>query len=144
MKQPNRLPYDPETYTIPITFSSSDPGDLQTLYFGMVGSPMMTTPGNFKIYFPTKGRITKIMLSTYSNLGAGTAEDISVYFRLNNTTEWLVQLVALATGTREYINRNLNIPVTTADYGEMKMVCPTWGTNPTGMRGGGYIYVEVP
>jgi len=44
--------------------------------------------------------------------------------------------------TKVFNNNALNIAVVEGDYIEMKLVCPTWSTNPTAVLIGGTLYIE--
>ena len=73
---------------------------------------------------------------------AGTAENWSLYIRLNNTTDTLIATIGAATNARQFSNAALNISVVAGDYIEIKSVQPTWATNPLTTLYGGYLYVE--
>lgn len=73
---------------------------------------------------------------------AGTSEDWSFYVRLNNTTDYLIATVGQAQSERIFSNAALSISVSAGDYIEIKMVNPTWATNPLTTIIGGYLYIE--
>jgi hypothetical protein len=74
---------------------------------------------------------------------AGSNENISVYIRLNNSSDTLIQTVGVANGHRVFTNVALSIAVAVGDYIEIKMVCPTWGTPPVACNFGGEVYVTA-
>ena len=116
--------------------------DGATYYFGaLAGLAPSTTQGLARIYFTHPGVIKAAEIWSRAAT-AGSAENISVYIRLNGATDTLIQTVGAATATRRFSNVALNITVATGDYIEIKMVCPTWATNPATMALGGHIYVE--
>lgn len=85
-----------------------------------------------KIYIPIKGTIRRVILHWYNYTADSTTENTAFSIRLNNTTDY-----ALYTGSVANVESPktvlMNIPVEVADYVNLKMVCPAWATNPTGM-----------
>jgi len=129
------------TYTIPVKALTSSPVDGQTIYFGMLPKAPVTSAGNSKIYVRATTKINRIEIYTYSGT-AGTSETWSLYIRVNNTTDYLVQSVSVNTSERIFTNSSLNISLNANDYFEIKMVNPTWVTNPLTTSIVAYIYVE--
>ena len=116
--------------------------DAQTIYFG--GTPAVapsTTGGNHRLYVPKAGAIKAAYIYAHSAT-AGTGESWSLYIRLNNTTDTLIQALLVANAQRVWVNTSLNIAVAQGDYIEIKSVNPTWATNPANVRFGGSIYIE--
>lgn len=108
-----------------------NPADASTYYFGHIGIAASTT-ANAQSHLrkiPRTGFISAAMIIMYATT-AGTAENISVYIRLNNTTDTLVATVGAAALVRSFSNVALNIAVTVGDNIEIKIVNPTWATNP--------------
>lgn len=133
----------PKGSYIPLGHTTVTWVDSTDYYFGcnIVKAPS-TTSGNDPIRFQKAGNIRGAHISTFATTETGTNENISAYVRLNNTTDTLIQTVGSATALREFISRSLNIPVTTADYVEIKITCPAFATNPTGVRTGGWLFIE--
>ena len=74
---------------------------------------------------------------------AGSNEQSTISFRLNDTTDTTITTTADFSSTQVYIaNTSLNIAVVAGDYGHIKWVTPTWVTNPTTLRVFGTIYIE--
>jgi hypothetical protein len=73
---------------------------------------------------------------------AGTGETWACNIRLNNTTDTLVQSLASTAAYRVWSNTGLSIAVVAGDYIEIKLVNPTWVTNPANVRFGAAIYIE--
>lgn len=116
--------------------------DAATYYFGcLAGLAPQTTAQLANVYIPKAGTITAAEIWCRAAT-AGTAENISVNIRLNNATDTLVATVGAATATRRFSNTALSIPVVVGDRIEIKVVCPSWATNPATMAWGGTIYVE--
>lgn len=120
------------------------PNDGATYYWGSIaGAIPTTTEGLQKIYLPAAGTIKKAYISWLATGVAGTNENISVYIRLNGTTDTLIATVGDTNAYKEFIKTNASITIAAGDYIEIKVVCPTWATNPTVVGMGGTIYMEV-
>jgi hypothetical protein len=116
--------------------------DSTTYYFGChYGKEFVGAAGTTRIYIPAAGVITAAYFTTRSTT-AGTGEDISLYVRLNDTTDTLVAGVGTSAQTRVFSNASMSVTVAAGDYIEMKMVCPAWATNPTTTAIGGLVYVS--
>lgn len=118
------------------------PVDAGTYYFGSVNRGSGTTAAQSKMYIRRSGVIRVAEAYWWANGVAGSNEDVSVYVRLNDTTDYLIQTVGAATQERNFTNAAINITVASGDFVEIKMVCPTWATNPTNGAFGGYLLVE--
>ncbi len=132
------------SYTIPILTqltSGTTLTDGSTYYFGLQRA-LATTAAVTKVYIPKTGTITACYFTTYAST-AGTNESISMYVRLNNTTDTLVETESVAANMRVWNNAALSISVVAGDYIELKMVCPTWATNPVMVSMGGYVFIET-
>lgn len=128
-------------YTLSVQALTSSPADGATIYFGNLPKAPVTTANISKVYIPRVGSIKRAEIYCYSGT-AGTAENWSCYIRLNNTTDTLVQTIGAATNERRFNNSSLSISVVAGDYIEIKMINPTWATNPLTTIFGGYIYIE--
>lgn len=128
-------------YAINIQALTSSPADAATYYIGMMPKALTTTAGANKCYMRAAGTIKRVELYTYAGT-AGTNENVSFYVRKNNTTDTLIQTVGAATNERIFTNSSLSIAMAAGDYFEIKMVCPTWATNPLTFILGGYVYIE--
>jgi len=116
-----------------------------TRYFGC-NPKQPTTVGEGKIYFRSACTITAAEIFTYANTTAGTNESISIYIRLNTTTDYLIATVGVAAAERVFSNTSLNsgsgITIANGDYVEIKMVFPTFATPPAGVTAGGYLTIK--
>ena len=128
-------------YVINVQALTSSPGDGATSYFGTLPKAPITTPAVSKVYIRQAGTIKRAEIYCFSGT-AGTAEAWPISIRLNNTTDTLIASLSVSAQERVYSNTNLNIAVVAGDYFEIKMVNPTWGTNPLTTIFGGYIYIE--
>jgi hypothetical protein len=128
---------EPEMITV--GFDGFSPSDGALLYFGSVFDvAIQGNAGRRKIYFTEAGTITTADVFTYA-ASAGSNEAWTLNVRLNNTTDYLVATVSLATQERRWSNAAMSVPIAANDYIEMVFTCPTWATNPTTVVGGGYI-----
>lgn len=128
-------------YALNVQAITSSPADGATVYFGQLPKAPTTTANISKIYFPKNGTIKRAYIYVYAGT-AGTNENWSLYIRLNNTSDTLIETIGAATSERIFNNESLNIAVTTSDYIEIKGIQPTWATNPLTTIYGGYIWIE--
>lgn len=120
-------------YTLSGVVDGLNPADATTYYLGStLGVP--PTAAQNKTYIPRGGIISMAQVYWYAATVAGTNESFSIYVRLNNTTDYLIQAKSDTNAEKLFDNPNINIPVAVGDYIEIKLVCPTWVTNPTGVR----------
>lgn len=131
-----------DCYTLAVQALTSAPTDGQTVYFGNLPKAPVTSAAISKVYIPRRGIITRAEVYTYSGT-AGSNENWSLYVRLNNTTDTLIQTVGAATNQRIFSNSSLSIAVAAGDYIEIKGVQPTWATNPNTTIYGGYLWIEA-
>jgi len=127
-------------YTINVQALTSSPADGATVYFGQ--QPRAPGAVNLSRVYIRKAGTIKIANILCQSGTAGTAEAWSLYIRLNNTTDYLISTLTLATAERVFTNSELNIAVVAGNYFEIKSVQPTWATNPLTTIYGGYIYIE--
>jgi len=89
----------------------------------------------------------KLIAASFMNYAIGTTgtnQNMSLYVRVNNTTDYLVSTVGLAQKDRLFENNAMNsgsgISLVAGDYVTMKLVCPTWVTKPLNCVMSGYLY----
>lgn len=128
-------------YTLSVQALTSSPADGATVYFGQLPKAPTTTANISKIYIRKAGTIKIAQIYCYSGT-AGTSESWSLYIRLNNTSDTLIQTLGVAASERIFTNSSLNIAVVAGDYIEIKGVQPAWATNPLTTIYGGYVYIE--
>lgn len=133
--------HSPNQYSISFIHATHDPADSSTMFWGSLSNPTVTS-GIRRIYIPKSGRMTKVTLMQVAVTVVGSAEDISAYVRVNDTTDYLIATVGLSAVIRPFLNYSMNVPVVAGDYIELKMVYPAWATNPTGVFGCGTAIVE--
>jgi len=126
-------------YALCLTALTFNPTDGETYYVGIQAEAPTNFTGH-RLYVPRAGTIK----AAYVNW-AGSApsnENISMYIRLNNATDTLIATVGTTSVQRLFSNDALSIAVVAGDYIELKIICPTWVTNPTGVMLGGVVYIE--
>jgi hypothetical protein len=128
-------------YTLNVQALTSSPVDAQTVYFGQLPKAPITTANVSKVYIRKAGTITAVNIYCYSGT-AGTNQAWSLYIRKNNTTDYLIATLSVATNERVFTNSALSIAVVAGDYIEIKGIQPTWTTNPLTTIWAGYIYIE--
>jgi hypothetical protein len=135
------MPPSPQGYTINVQALTSSPADTTPFYFGNKPAAITTTAGQNKIYIRKAGTLKIAEIYTYAGT-AGTAEAVSMYVRVNNTTDYLISTLSVAASERIHTNSALSIPLAIGDYIEIKCIPPIWVTNPLTYLAGGYIYIE--
>lgn len=129
-------------YTVQVVSAvEATPIDSQTVYWGGFSVAPSTTANRWRVYIPKGGLIKTVYIYSYSDT-AGSNENWSMYVRLNNTTDTLVQTLGTSANDRVWSNSALNIVVAAGDYIEIKEVQPAWGTNPANVTRTGVIYIE--
>jgi hypothetical protein len=131
----------PQGYAINVQALTSSPADTTPFYFGMKPAAITTTAGQNKIYIRKPGTLKIAEIYTYAGT-AGTAEAVSMYVRVNNTTDYLISTLSVSANERIFTNSALSIPLAAGDYIEIKCIPPIWVTNPLTFICGGYIYIE--
>ena len=130
-----------KTYTIPILARSRDFADAETV--DNFAFSAEAGPSQDKMYFAKNGIITQVVLLSHSEGVASSNEAWPWYLRINATTDYLLATVSSTAALKNFSKLSgLNIPVTTTDFWNIKTVCPTWATNPTGTWMSGYIVVS--
>lgn len=131
----------PYGYILNVIALTSSPVDAQTIYIGQNPKAPTTTAAISKIFIRKAGTIKVANIYCYSGT-AGTNEGWTANIRLNNTTDTAIATVSAATSERVFTNSALSIAVSAGDYVEIKLVNPTWVTNPLTTTWGGYLYIE--
>ena len=128
-------------YTLYVQALTSSPADSVTVYFGQLPKAPVSAAATSKVYIRKAGTIKAANIYVYSGT-AGSNESWSLYVRLNNTTDYLIQTVSVSASERVFSNVALSIAVSVGDYIEIKGVQPLWATNPLTTIYGGYLYIE--
>jgi hypothetical protein len=131
----------PQGYAINVQALTSSPADTTPFYFGTKPAAITTTAGQNKVYIRKAGTLKIAEIYTYAGT-AGTNEAVSMYVRVNNTTDYLISTLSVSQSERIFTNSALSIPLAVGDYFEIKCVPPIWVTNPLTFIVGGYVYIE--
>lgn len=132
-----------DLFTIDVKMLSTNLADGITYFIGNIPqTPITANIDRNRIDIPYDCTLVgaSIMFASFS--AVGTNENISIYVRVNNTTDHLVATVGAATADRLFENMSLSVALTPSDYIHGKIVCPTWSTNPTQTVVGGTLYFE--
>jgi len=122
------------------------PADGLTYYIANTPVAPSTVDTDVRVYIPIAGTINWVRIFTNTVGGAaGTNQAISMYLRKNATTDsGLIETISVSSAIRIFDNDALAFAVAANDYISVKMVCPTWTTNPTLMKISWVVRVEVP
>jgi hypothetical protein len=126
-------------WTVPIASS--------IYYFGSkAGLAPQTVAVMAPLYMPKAGVIEVAYIHWMDNIYgggvAGSNENISVYIRLNDTTDTLVATIGNVSSSKTFSNTALNITTAQGDYIELKIVTPAWATTPVDVVLGGVLYLR--
>lgn len=132
----------PKSYSLPVTATFHNPLDSTTYYFGNKNAIAPETSGaNSRVYILKTGMIRKGAIWAFTENANGTAEDIVMSIRINNTTDYAFATVGVV-GSKLFANYELNIPVAQGDYVTIKFVTPAWVTNPARVHYMGNLLIE--
>lgn len=121
---------------------SFSPADGLTYYFGPAPAAPSTTQWRRQGTFDRVGKIRSVYVEWYMTGTTGSAEDITVSLELTGGLSIpLLQLVGM-TGYKRFGEVNLSVDVSDLLNYEVKIVCPTWATNPTAVVVNANIWVE--
>ena len=130
-----------EAYSLNVQAAQFNPAASTTRFFGNLALQPNNTGASRKIYVRRSGVIRIAEIYSRSTT-AGDADNWSLYVRLNDTTDYLIQTVGVSANERVWTNSNINIPVVTGDYVEIKMINPAWVTAPASTTFAGYLVIE--
>lgn len=117
-----------------VSFAASNfnPADGLTYYQGSAAAAPNTTEGFHRIRFPVAGTIIAATIDVSVATVLGTTEQATIAFRLNATTDTnLTTAQQFNAANQGSTITGLSIAVATTDTAQIKMVMPTFVTNPT-------------
>jgi len=118
------------TYMMYISTNTSPADSTSYAMSAFAGFGLVTTFANNKMYVQRAGVITRIRL--FGICTAGTAENVTVAFRLNDTTDTTITSTLQLNATPFTAeNTALSIAVADGDYFGIKVTTPAFVTNPT-------------
>lgn len=94
-------------------------------------------------YAPIEATITGASFVWNCNGGAGSNESVSMYVVTDSgATNTLIETIGDTNQLKQFNNYALDIDLSQNDDVTIKVVCPTWTTNPTGCSIDGYVYFK--
>jgi hypothetical protein len=128
-------------FTIHANFASFNPADATTYYFGAQYTVAPGTAATARIFYIPYD-CTLIGYTIGISYTVGSAQDSQIYCRINNTTD--VQLGGNFSGAATIFTQGTTAAtnLSAGDYLNIKWVCPTWVTNPTGATGTVILYLK--
>lgn len=113
-------------FTVPIVHDPYTYTDGMVRYFGFnpARNPS-SSQGEAKVYLPIDCTIKMALLTWYAS-NSITNEAISIYVRVNETTDYLIATVSSTDEIKVFSNTAMEVPLTVGDYFEVKVICPTW------------------
>ena len=134
-------------YTLPMVLATAtvNPADGTSYAIAMPTFNSLSTAGSTRVrmMIPKTGTLKTVYL-TVGQTVTGTNETSTVYWT-NNTTSTSTSIITgidNSVSTQYKSATGLSIPVTAADLVEIKWICPTWATNPTGVYMTAVVYIE--
>lgn len=132
------------TWTLSIGSQALSPADGAIYYFGLTQRVPVTTAQASRIYIRESCTLVAAELVWVTASTIGTSENIVFRIIKNNTTVTSVATVGSTANPKIFSNAALNISLSSGDYIECQIVCPTWATNPTAVVLGGYLKFNGP
>lgn len=120
-------------YTLTAFHTSTNPVDGQTIYFGGAAIAPQTTAAIYRVPIPVSGTVIRLDINVGVSGATATTETGSAYFRLNNTTDTEISTGVLWSAASQSYSAAVSTAVAAGDYFQIKVVQPTWATNPTGV-----------
>lgn len=118
----------------------ASPSDGSTLYFGIDFASGMSSALGAASWKTTKAS-TSVDVFLRIECSAGSNENVAFYLRnITTATDYTITTTATLDAAIVFISAiGLAATGSAGDEWEVKMVNPTWGTNPTGVKGSGTI-----
>lgn len=130
-------------YALSLTsLNLASPINEHNYYLGNTGLAPVDMTGSARVYVPKAGTIKAAYIRAHCGTAGSLNEDVSVYIRKNDTTDYLIQTAPLQGAQNEWHNTGLSVAVSAGDYFEIKIVCPAWATTPANVRLSGSVYIE--
>lgn len=131
-----------------VAFCNQAVADGATYFFNGSGTNLNAVAANQKNTYPPAGTMLGVHMEWMAYSTAGSNENISIYLRFNDTTDYLIATVGNTNFVKVFENLSLNGGAGvafngTTDFYCYKMVCPTWSNNPTTVGMQGYSNYKV-
>src|SRR5688572_4584364 len=109
----------------------ANPADATTYYVGaQFPRGNVSNWDEAYIEVPKAGTIKRFHLKVLINSTLGTAEDVLHYIQVNDTTDTLIATLDYDTARQNNHNTSVSLAVSAGDRIALKIVTPTWATNP--------------
>lgn len=120
-------------FTMGWTSNSFNPSSSTTYYVINQVAPQTTHAiASTRYYFVNTGTVRAAYGLTRVSGTLGSAQNVTIYLRLNNTTNTNITTTSQWTAvTNTFNNTNLGISVVAGDYVELAFNTPSWSTSPT-------------
>jgi len=124
-----------------VSTTNGNPADSTTYYLAQsvaLTTNTAATAKNVQFYIPFSCTITKVY-GTFSTSTGGSSENITIFVRVNNTTNTNVTTTFKLTNSgvtvNQFSNSGLSISLNAGDYISIGMTTPAWVTNPLSVVG---------
>lgn len=117
-----------------------NPADATTYYVGFSSAALNTIDGGRRLIAPIPGIIERIDIYTRVGGTLGSNESVTYSLRRNATTDTALGTTTWDTANKTDSYTGLSIATAVGDFWEIKILTPTWGTNPTNVLMGISIY----
>lgn len=128
-------------YTVHLLSNNAAVTTNATRFLGYFPNAPVTTATPLQILIARDG-IIKLALVEMQSATAGSAENWSVFLRLNDTTDHLIQTLGVSTLRRSFLNASMNIKVNAGDFIVIKSITPAFAVVPGVTQVSGYIIIE--
>lgn len=134
----------PSGYSLQFLSAQDNPADATTYYFGAWAGTQWTSLANRRyVYVPRSGRIKAVYFSVFISGTLATSEMGTLSVRLNDTTDTIVSSAVTFTANQQVFSKtDLSIVVAAGDTLLLKLVTPTWVTNPTAASISATVWIE--
>ena len=123
-----------------------NPADSTTYHIGALPvAPYVGAAAPYAVYIPRSGSVRYAVFQAYVSGTLGSAEQGSVYIRVNNTDDYLLSAALEWDVGRNGIGGDFDpgvIPLIKDDFIEFIVVTPAWVTNPTGVLYWAQLWIE--
>lgn len=122
--------------------TSISPADAATVLWGAdILEAAAPTYDQCKIEVPKAGLIRRVWTKLRISPTPGSGETVNHFIRINDTTDVAINNYAWSAAQVDNVTQ-LSQLVNAGDFIALKAVCPTWVTNPVGVRLISVFYIE--
>ena len=130
-------------YCLTLLTTAGAPESSSTTYYvgGFMGAPNATSFSNAAVRVPKTGTIKSVFIKVRMNTVA-SSQTVNHYIRINNSTDCAQIQGSYDTNPFSGSVDNVNQTVNAGDMIALKIVCPSWTTEPTGVWYYCAVYIE--